>query len=297
MSPWTYLGTLTLVTGLNFAVGACNERGTSLLPEAVAAATISEAPGLIRQYGDPIRLGNARARTYLLLDEHQGVPVEVGIAMDEEALEGLPAPVDVPAGHHEHSETYILPMPARNPTPYRFVMLNWNARGHGDPYSAPHFDFHFYRIPLAEREAIDPADPDWAVKAAKFPDPAQLPVGYRSSHELMKMTPAEATVPQMGLHWLDLASPELPPRSEPFTATFIVGTWDGRVIFDEPMITRDFLLARREAGDTFAAAVPTVERRAPAGFYPDGYTVGYYGGAKEYRVALTGLAWRDQSRP
>jgi hypothetical protein len=50
----------------------------------------------------------------------------------------------------------------------------------------------------------------------------------------MNLSPAQATVPKMGLHWIDTNSPELPPRSQAFTATFIIGSWDGKVIFDEP---------------------------------------------------------------
>lgn len=69
------------------------------------------------------------------------------------------------------------------------------------------------------------------------------------------MSPAQASVPKMGLHWIDTNSPELSPRNQPFTATFIIGSWDGKVIFDEPMVTR-----------------------AQAG---------------EYRIALTGLSRRE----
>jgi hypothetical protein len=32
---------------------------------------------------------------------------------------------------------------------------------------------------------------------------------------------------------------------------------------------------------------------APAGYYPNGYRVGYDAQAKEYRIALTGLGWRN----
>ena len=62
--------------------------------------------------------------------------------------------------------------------------LDWNPKGHGGPYTAPHFDFHFYRIPLAERDAIDPRSPDYAARAAKLPAGRELPAGYVSSHLL-----------------------------------------------------------------------------------------------------------------
>jgi hypothetical protein len=72
-----------------------------------------------------------------------------------------------------------------------------------------------------------------------------MPAGYVSTHVLLGTSPAGMTVPRMGLHWLDSKSPELPPAHRPFTATFIVGSWNGQVIFDEPMVTRDFILAQR----------------------------------------------------
>ena len=48
-------------------------------------------PGTHRQYGTPIKLGQGRARSYVVLNK--GVPVEVGVALDETALEGLRAPM------------------------------------------------------------------------------------------------------------------------------------------------------------------------------------------------------------
>jgi hypothetical protein len=102
------------------------------------------------------------------------------------------------------------------------------------------------------------------------------------------------TVPRMGLHWVDVNSPELPPQNKPFTATFIVGSWNGQVIFDEPMVTRDFILAQRYRQAT-AASIPvrTAKRYTPAGFYPKAYGITWDEGAREYRVALRGLTARD----
>jgi len=253
------------------------------------------APRAQRQYGTPVDLGNGRARTYVVLDQQSGDPVEVGVALDEAALEGLPATGDHGGGGHEHYSSFILSLPAENGTPYRFVELNWNPKGHGGPYTAPHFDFHFYRIPLAERDAIDPETPEYAARAAKLPAAEQLPAGYVSSHLLMNLSPAQASVPKMGLHWIDTNSPELPPRNQPFTATFIIGSWDGKVIFDEPMITRDFILAQRDAATASnrVIPVPAAQRYAPAGFYMSGYRVSYDARAGEYRTALTGLSHRD----
>ncbi|HET7469395.1 MAG TPA: hypothetical protein VFJ81_06950, partial [Gemmatimonadales bacterium] len=198
-----------------------------------------------------------------------------------------------PGTHGPHRE-YLLELPAGNPTPYRFVEVDWNPMGHGGPYTAPHFDFHFYRVPLAVRNEIVLEDPAFAQKAARLPAADEMPAGYVSSHVLLKTTPAGMTVPRMGLHWLDIKSPELPPSNRPFTTTFIVGSWNGQVIFDEPMVTRDFILAQR-TGPASADSIPLplAQRYVPAGYYPVSYAVRWDREAREYRIALKGLTPRN----
>ena len=163
---------------LELTGAACGESKESLDPGASAAGQ--------RRWGPPIELGNGEARTYVVMDQQSGDPVEVGVALREDALEGLP--------------------------------------------------------------------------------------------------PAEAAVPKMGLHWIDTDSPELPPSNRPFTATFIIGSWGGKVIFDEPMVTRDFILAHRD-GLTGATRIPVPAsgRYVPAGFYMDSYRVSFDRTAGEYR--------------
>src|SRR5687768_18584018 len=125
---------------------------------AVLALTVgSSASTTSQRYGDPVEVGNGSARTYVVVDKKTGDPVEVGVALDEAALEGLPTTGDHGGNGHEHYNSYILGLPAGHGTPYRFVELNWNPNGHGGPYTAQHFDFHFYRISMAEHDAIDPA--------------------------------------------------------------------------------------------------------------------------------------------
>jgi hypothetical protein len=237
----------------------------------------AQAAGTHLQYGVPVKVGNGRARTYVVLDER--------------ALENLPI-----GGHGAHGPMteYLLQLPAQDRSPFRFVELDWNPMGHGLPYEAPHFDFHFYTIPVEERNSIDPSDPAFATKAANLPAADLIPAGYLSSHQLVGKTPAEVSVPRMGLHWLDLASPELPPRNQPFTTTYIVGTWNGKVIFQEPMITRAFILGLRDGASARAAyAVPSAGRYEPAGLYPSGYRVSWDAARREFHIALTGLEARS----
>jgi hypothetical protein len=139
----------------------------SALVLAAAALTVAAvrgarpaADGLRSRYGAPVAMGNGQARTYVVVDAQSGNPVEVGVALSARALERLPthSPDHGPGTHGPYSE-YLLDLPADNPTPYRFVELDWNPHGHGGPYTAPHFDFHFYRVPVTTRTRSTSATP------------------------------------------------------------------------------------------------------------------------------------------
>jgi len=263
----------------------------------------AEGGHTIRHYGVPIRLGDGIARTYVLVNSaDRDVPLEVGVALSEGAMEGLPAARGTP---EQSMVMNLLALPVKNPTPYQFVELDWNPAGH-EPlaiYGLPHFDFHFYTISRGTRSSIVPTNPRFAEAAASFP-PAEFRPPFYLDVATAAGAPAWAvTVPQMGLHWFDVRSPELqaalgnPTGYQPFTRTFIKGTWDGQFIFDEPMITRVWLMTKRisshEAAPDDIIPVSTAERYAPAGYYPQAYRVAYDPKAREFLVGLTQLAPRQ----
>ena len=271
------LGAATLFT-------ACqSDAPTALAPTQSASPARAgyDTPGMHRQYGTPVKVGNGMARAYVVLDAKSGqAPAEIGIALDEKALDGLPADA------LEHS--FDLELPAQAPAPYRFAELDWNPQGHVPPgvYDVPHFDFHFYIIPQSARDAIDPSDPQFAAKASNLPTGSYVPPFY-----IVPGPPAAVAVPHMGVHWLDVRSPELqallgnPAGYQPFTKTFIYGSWDGQFIFLEPMVTRAYLLSHPDV--TSPISVPA--QYAQSGWYPSSYRVTYDAQAKEYRVALSGM--------
>ena len=301
------IGTAALATAV-LSLTACQELTGSTASPGRAGY---DAPGVHRQYGVPQKVGNGRARTYVVIDQKNGGrPLEVGVALDEAALEGLPAPMQMPPGGgdpHEHldSHVYDLAMPARNPTLYEFVELDWNPGGHEPPgiYDIPHFDFHFYTVSKAVRDAIDPAqlgEAAYLAKSGNLP-----PESERAPYFVPLAAPGAplVAVPRMGVHWSDVRSPELqgvlgnPAGYRPFTTTFIHGSWDGAFIFDEPMVTRDFILGRK-AATTAASRDSVMQLPQPAavresGWYPSAYRVTWDAQAKEYRIALTQLELRD----
>jgi hypothetical protein len=267
-------------------------------PFPIAAAV---SPSL-RVDGAPQRLGNGTARTYVLYDPaNRRVPIEVGVALSADALDGLPAPMSMSAEQmasmHVDTHERLLALPAQNPTPYAFVQLNWNPAGHEPPgiYDEPHFDFHFWTVPVEVRNEIVPSTPRFAEKAARYPAAEFRAPFYVDAATAAEAPPAAVTVPQMGMHWLDLRSPEF--HGQRFTRTYIYGSWDGQLVFDEPMITRAYMAAKKDATDPAQRdeiiAIPTPTRRMIAGYYPNAYRITYDGATREYRIALTRLTWQE----
>ena len=210
------------------------------------------APRLVRVDGLAQKVGNGTVRTFLVVDENDPrVPVEIGVALSESAMEGLPAPMamdhaGMAGGEQMDMHRWLLDLPRNNPTPYQFVQFDWNPKGHEPPgvWDVPHFDFHFYTVPDSVRASILPSDPQFAEKAARYPADTLRAQFYLDAAAAARTTPAAMTIPEMGLHWIDVRTPEVqamagkPEAYKPFTKTYIYGSWDGQFIFAEPMITR-----------------------------------------------------------
>lgn len=223
-----------------------------------------------RFLGDEQSLGNGIAVAFMEADD--GVPTAIGVMIEEEMLNALP--------HQEKELDLTLPAAIAH-TPYNHVSFGWNPHGHepAGVYDVPHFDIHFYMMTEAERDAIDPADPDFAAKASKMPDSRHIPAGYIQ-------TPGG--VPRMGAHWVDPTSPEFTPAG--FSRTFIYGFWNGEMNFLEPMITKTFLESVKAMnGQSVTINIPQPQAFAKAGYYPTHYRIRYDADRKFYFVSLEGL--------
>lgn len=227
--------------------------------------------GPTTEYGTPVTIGAGTVRSYLV--RQGGTPIALGVVLSDGALDSLPQTPMM--GGYE----YLVPLPAGNTTQYQVIGLNWNPTGHPPPmvYTVPHFDFHFYMISLAERNAIDPADPTFATKAANLPAADFRATGYVAD------APANA-IAHMGLHWTDSSAPEF--HGQAFTRTFINGSWDGRFIFFEPMVTRAYLLTHPDD----SIPVQRASQRSISGYYPAAYLVRWDGANAEWQIGLAALA-------
>ncbi|WP_431215365.1 hypothetical protein ACQ86N_12090 [Puia sp. P3] len=168
-----------------------------------------------------------KAWTWLQTNK-DGHPEMMAIAIDQAALSTLD-----PGNDESHSASDELSLkfhPKAAVTPFTHALLEWNPHGHEPAgiYDKPHFDFHFYIQSESERLAIPPYMQD-SSKFLLFPAQGYLAPNLR---------PFPGGVPEMGTHWVDVTTPEL--NGQPFTQTFLYGTYDGKVTFYEPMITSGF---------------------------------------------------------
>ncbi|AHG89318.1 hypothetical protein J421_1781 [Gemmatirosa kalamazoonensis] len=290
MRATSRLPCLTAAAALLALAAACSsDSATAPDPYRAADSTLDRAgyarPGVHVQLGAPQPLGHGTVRTYVALDAQNGnAPFEIGVALSADALDGLPSDGAM--------QMVLLPLPEHAPAPYQFAEVDWNPQGHPPPgvYTVPHFDFHFYTVPQAARDAILPSDPQFAAKANDLPTGDVVPPFY-----VVPGVPAEQAVPMMGVHWFDTRSPELqgmlghPEAYHPFTKTFIYGSWNGAFTFLEPMVTREYLLTHPD--DVASISVP--QRYAQPGDYPTAYRVTYDPQVREYLVGLTSLVARQ----
>jgi hypothetical protein len=212
-------------------------------------------------YGPEVVVGNGKAKSFIKLDD-EGLPTEVGFTFTEGALQNLP---------HEEAETFhLLPLPEeKSLTPFDHISFDWAPHGHEPAtiYDTPHFDVHFYYVSESFRSEIVPGP-----EMEKLPEAKFLPANYIA-------TPGEG-VPGMGKHWVDATSPEL--HRSPFTHTFIHGSYNGEVIFQEPMITHNFLLSK----PNITVDIKQPEAVKKSSNYPTKYTVKFNEERKEFTIAL-----------
>ena len=287
---------IVLAAALGLAAAAAAPRAIGSLGRKPAATTLE---------GPRVAVGNGTA--HLFVDRGpRGEPSRIGIVLTESALAGLATRMNTTSrcfdrngdGRTAHGECLgdyqaVLALPAKAAglgLPVRWATVNWNPEGHMPPapsvWSAPHFDFHFF---IADRELVEGIRPGPCAEIidcddfarASTPLPARyLPEGYID---------VGAAVSAMGNHLVDARDPELADSTLGFSRTFIYGTYDGRMIFLEPMVSHAFLSTRPDR----CTPIRRPEAVATAGYYPTGYCVRYDPAKASYLVTLEGLVYRQ----
>lgn len=263
---------------LLFLIFSCNQDETissDLLTNDSQSLTAKISPDKINVFKGPrILLGNDSIRSWISIKKETGMPVEIGIVIPPKALEDLP--------EDGHGSTIVVPLhlKAKQATPFNHIGLNWNPNGHPPPgvFDAPHFDIHFYMISVEEQMAI----PAWSDETnALFSDP---PLGFMPADYFTPPGPPGTAEPQMGKHWL----PVNLGAFLPFSKIMIYGSYNGKLIFVEPMITLDYLLSKPEFSEPYSQPA----KFAKAGNYPTKYNIYYDWATGNTYVTLSDFVWR-----
>jgi len=224
--------------------------------DAIAPETAQELDG------PAVAVGSGTARAFVVMDG--GTARSVGIALTDDALQGLPSTMT----------EWQLALPAGTTArPWDHMTLDWNPQGHEPTpiYGVPHFDFHFYTISPAEQTSIA-GGPDTTTVASQY-----VPANYASQ---------VVSVPQMGVHWADTLAAEF--HGHPFDQTLIYGFYRGRMVFMEPMVTRAYL----QSGADLQRAVPQPAAFQTAGAYPTRFSIRHDAAAHRILVSLDSLTAR-----
>lgn len=255
-----------LVLSSCFALFACQKDMSTAeqSPELSAAAHKAAAEKVNTFKGPQVQMGYGKARSWISVS-HEGVPQQIGIEMTSEAV------LSMQDLYPEEGSVFVLPLhqKAQTLTPFDHLTVDWNPHGHPpeDIFTVPHFDFHFYMIPVEERMQI-PFAPTTPVPAGYMPD------GWMAD---------PVSIPMMGTHWSDQS---VAPGT--FQATMIYGSYAGEVTFVEPMITLEELTT--DQGMNIGYAQPDIYQEHGV-WYPTRYS--YYRSGDKYYVVLSHFVWSE----
>ena len=270
------LAIILAVTGMVFAQSPAHRNQTNLsVGQPVGVSENVNGAKDKTVVGETKPLGKGQVRSWMSLDK-DGKPTAIGLTFTEEALKTLPP--EPPPGAEGTEVSLALPAEAAA-TAFKHIGLNWNPHGHEPEkiYDLAHFDFHFYMVTEAERGSIT-AKGDDLLRSKREPAAEFVPEGY--------VHVPNSEFARMGSHWVNPLSKEL--QGQVFTTTFIYGSYDGRFVFAEPMISKSFL----ETKTNVTEIIKLPAKYARNAYYPTKYSVRYDPVTKEYTVALEGMTLR-----
>ncbi|MFB2938169.1 cupin domain-containing protein [Aerosakkonemataceae cyanobacterium BLCC-F154] len=249
---------------------------------------------------DPKPIGDGWIYTWGAFDP-AGNPSSIGVTFTENALDDMFEVTDpnnqfprlVPhlnmPDMFAPARVYDIEYPqiVKDKTPFDHMGWYANSEGHAPPsiYDDPHVDVHFFLDTIQERERITGA-PELNAQLYKYPPDGFLNRDYILANDPTTGRPATGDALQ-GSHWVDREAPEF--NGQPFTETFIFGTYDGEVNFWEPMITKEFFAQKTNL--TKPIKFPDIV--AEDGFYPTEYSITYNPNFGEYTVSLDNFVYRE----
>ena len=177
--------------------------------------------------------------------------------------------------------TLDMPDAARQQGGLTRLTMFWEAEGHPPgAFLTPHFDFHFYTVAPAAIAAIDCKDER---KPAALPAAFGLPdilLPPDMAHMAGVPTLVGLCVPKMGMHAILTTEIE---RQDAFNGTMVIGYYQGRVIFLEPMVSKLTLMKQA----SFDLPLPTVP--GLVGPHPTVFHAQFDAAQQAYRFVFSGF--------
>jgi hypothetical protein len=230
----------TLILAIVISVFSCSNNDEPVLSDTLSTSDLKSVLKLKDEKalvfkGPEVQYGEGKARSWIVVNK-DGFPLEIGIELTSGALSNLS---ELTTGHEE---TMVLPLhyKAKELTPFEHIGLNYQPEGHGPVFWKEHFDFHFYTITNEERQAIPPYDAlDQNIVNGYnlFPNMTKMPADY------LKFPFQGGAYPKMGKHWVPA---NWATGYNPFTHVMILGSYNQKNNFIEPMITVDYILSGEE---------------------------------------------------
>ena len=222
--------------------------------------------------GPEVTMGNGKVNSFFSIS-FGGVPQELGIEISKEAFTGL---TQDPTNFPNLSFTLSLPQKAKETTAFDHIIIHWNPQGHPpvNVFTIPHFDFTFFMITPAERMAIAPYTPATAAMFDNLPPSGYIPASYLVN---------PGGVPGLGKLWGDHHF------QMPFTHTNIYGSYNGKLSFVGPMITKTIL----ESGTRLSVGYDQPQKFEQTGkYYPTKYNAYMDASTNKHYITLSDFVQR-----
>jgi hypothetical protein len=247
-----------------------------------------------------VSFGDGYVQTFVHLNA-DGTLRTLGVQVDQAAMDTLPsvptndgqtcwdkngdgttdAETECNGGHER-----VLWFPKLKDVPFKWVMFNYQAKGHGPVhvFDRGHFDMHFFIQDFVARNFIrlGPCGvftncDDYARAMKDIPAPF-WPVGFENQGGVSG---------RMGNHLADTS--EAPFNGLPFTQAFVYGQYDGHLTYFESVVAVDFARSRPDECKPIKAP-PAMEI---SGWYPRKYCTHYRPDRGDYTMTLEDFEFRS----
>lgn len=236
---------------------------------------VQNSGGTTTYYGGSMWLEDAgQMRGYVTLQSRTMIPRVVGIQFKNGLITASPSlPIYDNTTCHEHACIRVQDIVVKFPncasfwTPFTFAYITFNTLGHGPEgvYDVPHYDFHFFMTPFKTFETLTQVGPspgllDMDVHSLSLVD---VPAKYLMPGAFRMGPPTYG----MGQHWSSPDDPVFHGTSFNFTGSFAFGSYNGKVIYFEPLASLQLLATRPDQ----CWDIPMPQAFEKAGWYPTKY--------------------------